>query len=208
METRTPSSDVTTNASAVQAPLEFLTEEGRHDGVAAESVPEEVADAALPENPAVFSVNPLEVQDPHESRDTYTDELEPDPEGDPETPPADRGQEAGDLPLGSERTGTTASEERSGAALSERLAEELPDPALEAGSSGTGPDARTEALATEEVDVVFGSADVPDGQVEVVPREALAVSSGEGQADDLSGGDAGAAARSGEDTSTMPHGPA
>lgn len=46
---------------------------------------------------------------------------------DPEVMPMDRGNEASDRPLGSEKFGTTHSEAEQGASLDSRLAEEMPE---------------------------------------------------------------------------------
>jgi hypothetical protein len=48
-------------------------------------------------------------------------------DGDPETPPMDRGSEASDRPLGAEKHGTTHAEAEEGESLDDRLAEEVPD---------------------------------------------------------------------------------
>jgi hypothetical protein len=64
-------------------------------------------------------------------RDVDADHLVETPEtlrdGDPETPPMDRGSEASDRPLGAEKHGTTHAEAAQGESLDERLAEEVPD---------------------------------------------------------------------------------
>ena len=63
--------------------------------------------------------------------DTDADRLVETPEtlrdGDPETPPMDRGVEASDRPLGAEKHGTTHAEAAEGESLDDRLAEEVPD---------------------------------------------------------------------------------
>jgi hypothetical protein len=46
---------------------------------------------------------------------------------DPESPPMDRGSDASDRPLGSEKFGTTHSEAEQGESLDQRLAEEVPE---------------------------------------------------------------------------------
>ena len=68
---------------------------------------------------------------PETERDVDADHLVETPEtlrdGDPETPPMDRGLEASDRPLGAEKHGTTHAEAEEGAPLDARLAEEVPD---------------------------------------------------------------------------------
>jgi hypothetical protein len=68
---------------------------------------------------------------PDNERDVDADHLVETPEslrdGDPETPPMDRGSEASDRPLGAEKHGTTHAEAEEGESLDGRLAEEVPD---------------------------------------------------------------------------------
>jgi hypothetical protein len=68
---------------------------------------------------------------PENERDVDADHLVETPEslrdGDPETPPMDRGSEATDRPLGAEKHGTTHAEAEEGEPLDDRLAEEVPD---------------------------------------------------------------------------------
>jgi len=68
---------------------------------------------------------------PENERDVDADHLVETPEslrdGDPETPPMDRGSEATDRPLGAEKHGTTHAEAEEGESLDDRLAEEVPD---------------------------------------------------------------------------------
>lgn len=65
------------------------------------------------------------------SHDTDADHLVESPDSlrddDPEAPPMDRGSEAADRPLGSEKFGTTHEEADQGESLDQRLSEERPD---------------------------------------------------------------------------------
>lgn len=63
--------------------------------------------------------------------DTESDHMVETPDslrdGDPESPPTDRGSDASDRPLGAEKFGTTHAEAEEGESLDQKLAEEVPD---------------------------------------------------------------------------------
>jgi hypothetical protein len=82
--------------------------------------------------------------------DTEADSMVETPEslrdGDPESPPLDRGLEATDRPLAAESFGTTNAEAEQGESLDDRLAQEVPDTDEPGGPAGG--DARRDSGGT------------------------------------------------------------
>lgn len=110
--------------------------------------------------------------------DTESDHMVETPESlrddDPEVPPMDRGSEASDRPLGSEKFGTTHAEAEQGESLDDRLAEEVPevgahdpvddivaaDPATFAGSAADAEETDDAVLAD-----AYGAGDAAEDEV-------------------------------------------
>ncbi|NEB78385.1 hypothetical protein G3I40_24635 [Streptomyces sp. SID14478] len=81
--------------------------------------------------------------------------------------PYDEGYSPPERPLGVEHTGTTASEQRDGETLDERLSEERPDPVID----------EYEALESDEDDA-DGVGDLPEGEGEPLDEEVGALRAG------------------------------
>jgi hypothetical protein len=132
---------------------------------------------------------------------------------DPESLETDRGIEATDRPLGAEKFGTTRSEERDGASLDQRLAEELPEVGAHDPIDDVVADHPDAFLDTtkrngepETGDTSEGASDRDDGGNSNDQERAMAVHSADGQVDDATGGAAASARTRPAEQSQQPGG--